>query len=262
MVDVENKYIASVSFGKDSLAMLLLILDSGQPLDEVVFFNTGMEFQAIYDIRDKVKQMLSDKHIPYTELNPPRPFLYDMLFRMKTKRDGSIAYGDGWCGGACRWGTRIKLRVINRYTKGCHVYVGIAADEETRLTNLESYKSSPIAEAGMTELDCLQYCYDRGFYWEENGVRLYDILDRVSCWCCRNKNLKELRNIYWFLPDYWNRLCELQKNISSPMKGDGNSVFDLERRFLFEKEWLDSGKQINTREFYRVMKNMTKEARG
>lgn len=43
-----GKYIASVSFGKDSLAMLLYILENKLPLDEVVFYDTGMEFQAIY----------------------------------------------------------------------------------------------------------------------------------------------------------------------------------------------------------------------
>lgn len=46
-----DRYIASVSFGKDSLAMVLLILERGLPLDEVVFYDTGMEFKAIYDTR-------------------------------------------------------------------------------------------------------------------------------------------------------------------------------------------------------------------
>lgn len=40
------KYVASVSFGKDSLAMLLKLIEFKYPLDEVVFYDTGMEFQA------------------------------------------------------------------------------------------------------------------------------------------------------------------------------------------------------------------------
>ena len=43
------KYIASVSFGKDSLAMLLRLIEEGKPLDEVVFYDTGMEFECIYN---------------------------------------------------------------------------------------------------------------------------------------------------------------------------------------------------------------------
>ncbi len=46
-------HIASVSWGKDSLAMLLLI-EKGWPLNEVVFYDTGMEFQAIYDTQDRM----------------------------------------------------------------------------------------------------------------------------------------------------------------------------------------------------------------
>ena len=41
------KYIASCSFGKDSLSMVLRILEEGLPLDEVFFYDTGMEFDSI-----------------------------------------------------------------------------------------------------------------------------------------------------------------------------------------------------------------------
>lgn len=39
---MERKHIYSVSFGKDSVAMLLLGIDKGLPIDEVVFFNIGV----------------------------------------------------------------------------------------------------------------------------------------------------------------------------------------------------------------------------
>lgn len=110
-------------------------------------------------------------------------------------------------------------------------YIGIAADEQKRLQRLPLYKVAPLAKFGFTEADALAYCYDRGFFWEENGIRLYDVLDRVSCWCCANKNLKELRNIRTHLPKYWNRLKDLQGRTDRPMKGPGKSVFDLEERF-------------------------------
>lgn len=41
---VGMKYVASVSFGKDSLAMLLVLIEENWPLDEVIFYDTGMEF--------------------------------------------------------------------------------------------------------------------------------------------------------------------------------------------------------------------------
>ena len=237
-------YIASVSWGKDSLAMLLRLIYEEKPLDEVVFFDTGMEFRAIYDTRNFVRRMLKARNIAYTELKPAKPFLYTM-FEKPVK--GRERRGYGWCGGLCRWGTTEKLKALDRYakSKNATVYVGIAADEQHRLSRLEPYKIAPLATLwDMTEAECLQYCYDHGFYWKEDTVmyakriRLYDILDRVSCWCCCNKNLKELRNIHNFLPKYWDRLRQLQFFLERPMKGyykgQPRGVFELERRFCYE----------------------------
>lgn len=208
------KHIASVSFGKDSLAMLLRLMEENCPLDAVVFYDTGMEFDAIYRVRDKAKHMLKKSGIDYVELHPDEPFLYSM-FERKVKnrfRDG-FHYGYGWCGGTCRWGTRAKTEAIMRFKKSIHDdvtdYVGIASDEQHRFGKAQSeYKVLPLVSWGMTEADCLSYCRERGWDWIErtkNGdTDLYDVLGRVSCWCCRNKNLSELRAIWKYLPDYWN----------------------------------------------------------
>ena len=101
---------------------------------------------------------------------------------------------------------------------GAVVYVGIAADETARLEKeVKPYKRHPLAEWSMAEADCLAYCHERGFAWMEGDISLYDVLDRVSCWCCRNKNLKELRAIHDYLPDYWERLVAMEQ-VLGPMK--------------------------------------------
>lgn len=90
---------------------------------------------------------------------------------------------------------------------------------------------------GITEADALQYCYTKGFVWHEDGVRLYELLDRVSCWCCGNKNLKELKNMYLYLPWYWKKLKELQLNTDRPYRrNSGETIFDLEERFKREMQ--------------------------
>ena len=73
--------VASVSFGKDSLAMLLLLLEQNTRLDEVIFYNSEMEFQAIYNIRDRIKPVLEQRGIRFAEVKPGVPFLYNMLDR-------------------------------------------------------------------------------------------------------------------------------------------------------------------------------------
>lgn len=79
----DKQIIASVSFGKDSLAMLLKLLELKYPIDEVVFVDTGMEFQAIYDIEARVKELLKQANIKYTRLELLKPFEYYMFEHIK-----------------------------------------------------------------------------------------------------------------------------------------------------------------------------------
>ena len=215
-------YIASCSCGKDSLAMVLRLMEENRPLDEIVFYDTGMEFQAIYTIAEKLKSIAESKGIVFTTLYPPYDFLYKAFEKPVVERNGGGKhYGYSWCGGRCRWGTTDKLRIMDEYalSKSARVYVGIAADEQRRLEKeRSSWKEFPLYEWGMTEQDCLDYCYAHGWNWRESDIDLYEILDRVSCWCCSNKNRKELKNIYRYLPEYWQKLKDFQSKTSRPMK--------------------------------------------
>ena len=210
-----KKYIASVSWGKDSTAMLLFIIKNKMPLDEVVFYNTGVEFEAIYKVRDEfIKYYLKPLNIKYVELKPKRPFIETMLNYGHKTRNGTIKLGYGWCGGLCRWGTTEKLSALNKYCKDAIQYVGIAYDEPKRFERLTLNKKAPLFEAKITEEEALKICYSNGFYF--GG--LYKILKRVSCWCCRNKNLNELKAYKEYLPQYYERLKELENLIGEPMK--------------------------------------------
>lgn len=235
------KFIASVSFGKDSLAMLLKLLELGYPLDEVVYFDIGVEFDSIRHNAEKMGKILTDKKISFTILEPKEPFIWCMTEKPVAKRDGTLQCGYKWCGGCTRWGTTLKLDAIRDNNKkyGDEMiaeYVGVAADERKRINRERGgnrVKIYPLVELEMTESDCLQYCYSHGWHWNENGYELYDLLDRVSCKYCKNKNLKELRNIYHFMPDIWQELKELQDKVQMPFKG-GKTIHDLEARFASE----------------------------
>ena len=235
------KFIASVSFGKDSLAMLLKLLELNYPLDEVVYFDIGVEFDSIRNNVEKMTPILAGKGIKFTILKPKEPFLYCMCEKPVKKVNGSIQNGYKWCGGCTRWGTSLKLEAIKKHNKtyGDETiveYVGVASDEPHRINrkrNGNCIKLYPLVEWGMTEKDCLEYCYSNGWNWQENGYELYDLLDRVSCKYCKNKNLKELRNIYHFLPELWQELKELQDKVEMPFK-NGQTIHDIERRFILE----------------------------
>lgn len=64
------RFIASVSFGKDSLAMLLKLLELNYPLDEVVYFDIGAEFDCIKANADKMAEILNKRGVEFTILKP------------------------------------------------------------------------------------------------------------------------------------------------------------------------------------------------
>jgi len=72
----------------------------------------------------------------------------------------------------------------------------------------------------MTETDCLQYCYDRGYNW--GG--LYEHFKRVSCWCCPLQSLEELRQLYKYYPELWQKLKEWDKRTWRNFRADYSVV--------------------------------------
>lgn len=240
------KHIIQLSGGKDSTALFLLMLELrnsgllGYEIDEVVFYDTGMEFNAVYKVIERLKTISEQNGIEFTTLYPKTTFDEYMLSHPhKGKKDGIIRYGYGWCGGMCRWGTHEKLISLEKHCAGAAQIVGLTYDEQNRIAKERNgIKVFPMNDWKMTEADALKYCYKSGIEWKEDAgageIRLYDVLDRVSCWCCGNKNLKGLRNMYLFLPNYWERLKELQSKIDRPFRRDGKTIFDLEERFKRE----------------------------
>ncbi len=50
------KRIVSFSGGKDSTAMLIMMIEKNMPIDEIIFCDTGMEFPAMYDHIDRLSK--------------------------------------------------------------------------------------------------------------------------------------------------------------------------------------------------------------
>lgn len=248
------KYLLSFSGGKDSTFLLLEIIRRKYPLDEVVFFDTGWEFPVMYEHIEKCKSICEEHGIEFTTLHPPKNFDY-LMFEHITRKGNK---GYSWCGGNRRWGTAYKTQTLDKYTqqnKNAIVYIGIAADETERLNREQAdFKRFPLAEWGITEAECLRGCYEAGFDWSG----MYEHLDRLSCMYCRNKNLKELRNIKKHYPEVWERLKECQSKTNLPYKTNGTTIFDIEKRFAFEDERKAAGLSITNREFHRELKNILK----
>ena len=168
-------HAVSLSGGKDSTAMLLLMVERGLPIHAVLTADTGMEFPEMYEHLQKLNDYLfAERGLHLTWLRHPKGFEW-LMFEEKKQRSASIEnrqrlgvslYGNGWPGPRVRWYTgQLKTHLIHKEInrlKGQYKavsYVGIAADEPKRIKN-ERY---PLADWGITEKEALQICYDRGY---------------------------------------------------------------------------------------------------
>ena len=251
MNKTKDYHAVRLSGGKDSTAMLLMMLERGMPIDAVLYADTGMEFPEMYDHLSKVDALLyQERGIRITVLRHPRGFEYLMFEEPKTrasalarrKKMGVPPYGNDWPGIRVRWCTgQLKTHLITKevnWLKGeYHAlhYVGIAADEAKRCKN-EQY---PLVEWGVTEAQALEYCYARGF--DFGG--LYRIYHRASCWCCPFQRIGELRKLRQFHPQLWAQLLTMDQRARAQF-GPGPlgqfrsnwSVEQLDQRFATEEK--------------------------
>ena len=95
--------------------MILAILEHKYPLDYVLFFDAGKEFNSIYRNWDKLTALLNRYGIKAVRLTPDRSFDYYFSEHEVKTRSGKPKKGYSWCGGVCRWMTTLKIDAINRF---------------------------------------------------------------------------------------------------------------------------------------------------
>ena len=257
-------HVVSLSGGKDSTAMLLMMLERGMQIDDILFCDTGLEFPGLYAHLDKLEKYIGR---PITRIQSERSFEYYFcqhpIHRKRStafaEKYGPDRLGYGWAGPKMRWCTeRLKNEPRERYVRKLREtytvieYVGLAADEEYRLkrkNNQNPNHRHPLVEWNITEAECLAYCYEHGFDWDG----LYEIFRRVSCWCCPLQSLTELRKLYQNFPELWEQLKKWDSMTWRKFRAD-YSVIELEKRFDFEEEWQKAGKPLRSKAFYSALK--------
>ena len=254
--------VVSLSGGKDSTAMLLHMIDRGEKIADIVFFDTGWEFPQLYAHLEHLERMIGRR---ITRLRPRLPLgvqtdktPFDWMYSeypMKGRKTGTVdKIGRGWAAPMRRWCTGKKQEALKahvmaltyRYDVSLPVMqcIGFAADEADRIEGSTKAGSTfikprnPLIEWGWTEGDALQYCYDKGLYW--GG--LYKFFSRLSCFCCPLQPLAALRTLRWHFPELWARMLQMESWLPEGDKGrrfrKELTVSDLEKRF--------AGEDVNT----------------
>lgn len=234
------KYIASCSFGKDSLAMLIKIKELGLPLDEVIYCDIRFddescsgEMPLMRDFIPKAEKILKDRfNIEVKHLTYKRTFkeqFYTVKQRGNHKGDNyGFPYVIGsWCN------SRLKIEPIKNYLKTIDEpviqYVGIAYDEPKRYERLNHETHiAPLYDLKITEQEALEICKKYDLL-----SPIYETSFRGGCWFCPKQSLKQLRNLYHDYPELFNTLKEMEKDSVNTFRPK-TTLKDLEERFKKE----------------------------
>jgi len=207
------KQIVNLSGGKDSTAMLLMMLERGEQVDDIAFFDWGMEFPGMQEHLEKLEAHIGRS---ITRLYPKHSWEYYMFEIVKAKGPRKGDKGYGWPGFRRRWCTAHKRDILHPYMEGASQCIGYTYEERRRRPNWENGYRYPLLEWGVSETEALKYCYSQGF--DFGG--LYRIFKRVSCWCCPLKPQWELQALRDNFPELWQRLMDMDSKSPYPWPND------------------------------------------
>lgn len=204
--------LVSFSGGKDSTAMLLMLIEKGVRIDDIIFCDTGKEFPDMLKHISEVEKYIGRS---ITKLTPEESF--DYLFAHKQRKKGSKyenVVGYGWADSLRRWCTsNLKTKTFNKYVRNKYgrdytLFIGLASDEQKRVQrNKDDRIKYPLVEWGVTEKEALEYCYSKGFYWNS----LYKRFRRVSCYLCPLQRKCDWFTLKKYYPDLYEDALRLDK---------------------------------------------------
>lgn len=239
-------YVASISYGKDSLKMLDVIKTRGLPLDRIITFDVWAtetisadfpevtEFKKKTDIYIKEKYGIDVEHFCATDENGDK-LTYEKQFYTVKKQGGKkdLIYGfpftlGAWCN------SKLKMKARQGVIKAGDVqYIGIAYDEPKRQGRLNEKLIAPLVDFGIDEDLCGLHCKYEGILSPS-----YESSYRDGCWFCHNQRAEPLRNLRKNYPQLWELLLKWDKDSPNSFKADGRTVHDYDERFRLEDECL------------------------
>lgn len=235
--------VFNLSFGKDSMATLILAAEQGIPIDRVMYceikFNDEISGEHplmaewIPTAEKRLKELfgITVDHA-YSGVN-----FYEQ-FHVKTakgKHAGTI-YGfphtaGAWCN------SRLKVRAISEYLlpfREVTQFVGIAADEPIRWERMEAKQTekkkyrSLLVEQNLTEQDAMAICKKYDLLSPMYGV---DGIFRGGCWFCPKQCMADLWSLWKNYPDLYNRLLKMEPYSHNTFKPRGVTLALLAERF-------------------------------
>jgi hypothetical protein len=241
------QYIASLSYGKDSIATLEVIKQHSMPLDRIVHVEImatdtiHSDLPPMVEFKAKADKVIKERYgIEVEHIHAPKSYeeyFYSICGEQKRAAKSKYAgliYGfpfvrGPWCN------SRLKEHVLSKNLNKPDItqYIGIAADEPNRFHNLTDRKRSPLAEHGIVESEARRICEELDLL-----SPIYTQSARGGCWFCHNQGVNQLRLLRKQYPEYWALMLKWDKDSPATFKADGHTVHDFDRRFQMEDDGL------------------------
>jgi len=184
--------IISFSGGKDSTAMLLMMIEKKEKIHSVVWFDTERDFPEILSHIEKLEQ---DINMPIQRIR------HWIGFDFLQKRYGVAHKSGGWCTAAKRDCCNKYMRLAIKDNPNIVECIGFSADEGKRANKMKKpWKVRfPLIEWGITEKKALEYCIDKGY--DFNGIYDWMPSKRVSCYDCPKQSKADWDAIAKYHPE-------------------------------------------------------------
>ena len=217
-------HIATISGGKDSVAMCDLLLKNGYPVDYILFNDTTNEFKLMYEYVKKLKVYFKDRYnkeiIITTPIRNFKDSILRKVIRSKNNRNGQyvgipVANGEA----ICHLRKTLKINPTDKWIRknikqDYKVYIGFTIDEKSRAKNSNKKEIYPLIEYfNMTENDCKQYLIN-----QEMENPLYKHFARTGCKLCPYKSQTDWWKIYHFFKDDWNEAKQIEEELIKNQK--------------------------------------------
>lgn len=232
------EYIASLSYGKDSCAMLEVIHQHDMPLDRIVHVEIMATdtipagLPPMMEFKGKADRIIKERYgIEVEHLHAKKSYEEMFYTTRNNKVFGKVLYGFPcqrypWCN------SMLKTKKLKAFNKpNIAQYIGIAADEPNRFHNLTDRKRSPLVEHNVTEAEARKICEELDLL-----SPIYTQSARGGCWFCHNQGVQQLRLLRQQYPEYWALMLKWDNDSPVTFKPDGHTVHDFDRRFQLEDE--------------------------
>ena len=234
--------IVSCSFGKDSLAQIVVMKELDIPIDDIIFCdirfdrNISGEHPMLAEWIPTAESILKTRYgLKVTHISSEKTFTEHFYTVKEYGGHKGDIYGFPYTMGA--WcNSRLKTNVIRKYLSNIPgnitQFVGLAYDEPERYMSFLKRNTgrienrSVLYEQKITEIEAYGICRRCNLLSPHYSLGGF----RGGCWFCVKQSYADLYNLWIWYPEMFYRLLEMEKDSFNEFSRN-TSLSALEKRF-------------------------------